>query len=371
MIRRKTIALALATTTTLVVSAALTPAGADTPPATTPAASGAGRVTTAAAGDGIPRTDIKRSDLTLVPGKLAEPSDDGPHPGSATEWWYTHVMDPKTKRTFIAMIFTAPLPTALIFWYPEKGQKLVLPELVTEVKATDQPAVRSNVGSLVFDKKRRLYHLKWNGAFAKADIWLEKPLPGVTGGPIKYDNKQTMYWSAPVGTSHAKGWLRPPGSDKRIDVGGWRGYHDHNWGNFNVADQSYSGWEWGVSHEPDGTATLLGGVVKGDGTWQGVVGRVTRKETFGCMSKIKLSNWQVSGLFSYPKHTDVSCDSSLLATPGGLIGKRPALDKRFEVTDPFILDVGIIGLPESLGRTVPGSIGLIEHIRTLRSRITP
>ncbi|GAA0937552.1 hypothetical protein GCM10009550_04400 [Actinocorallia libanotica] len=48
----------------------------------------------AAARDGLSLTDIKRSDLTLVPGKLAEPSDEeGPHPGSWAGWWYAHVMD--------------------------------------------------------------------------------------------------------------------------------------------------------------------------------------------------------------------------------------------------------------------------------------
>ncbi|GAA3243164.1 hypothetical protein [Actinocorallia longicatena] len=316
----------------------------------------------------IPHTDITRSDLTQVPGKLAEPSDDGPHPGSTTEWWYVHVMDPATKRTFIAMLFTAPIPTALIFWYPEKGDKLVLPEPVLEVKASAGPVVTSSAGSLVYDEARRTYHLKWHGLFASADIWFDNALPGVTGGPIRYDGDQEMYWSSPVATSVVTGWLKPPGS-KKISVTGWRGYHDHNWGRFSVIDQSYSGWEWGVSHEPDGSATLLGGVVKGDGTWQGVVGRVTDTGTYGCMSTIRLSDWRVSGLFSYPETTRLTCPTSQLATPEGLTGTMPGLDRTFTVVDPFILDVGLLALPESLGRTVPGSLGLIEHIRTLPSRL--
>ncbi|MFA1541976.1 hypothetical protein [Actinomadura monticuli] len=318
-------------------------------------------------GSWIPRTDVTGSDLTPVPGKLAEPRDDGPHPGSATEWWYAHVMDPATKRTFIAMLFTAPVPTALIFWYPEEGEKLVLPELALDVKATDGPVVRSSAGDLVYDPARG-YHLTWHGIFAKGDIWFDDAVPGVTGGPIEYDGGQTMYWSSPVATSRVTGWLEPPGSS-RIDVTGWRGYHDHNWGNFSVVDQRYSGWEWGVSHEPDGTATLLGGVVKGDGTWQGVVGRATPEETYGCMSTIKLSDWRVSGLFSYPETTRLTCPSSQLATPDGLKGERPGLDRSFHVVDPFILDAGLLALPESLGRTVPGSLGLIEHIRTLPARL--
>ncbi|MFB4309339.1 hypothetical protein [Actinomadura sp. GTD37] len=319
-------------------------------------------------GSWIPRTDITRSDLTQVPGKLAEPRDDGPHPGSATEWWYAHVMDPATKRTFIAMLFTAPVPTALIFWYPEEGQKLVLPEPALDVRAAEGPVVRSSAGDLVYDAERRAYHLSWHGLFAKGDIWFDDAVPGVTGGPIRYDGGQTMYWTSPVATSRVTGWLQPPGAS-RISVTGWRGYHDHNWGQFSVVDQRYSGWEWGVSHEPDGTATLLGGVVKGDGTWQGVVGRATPRGTYGCMSTIRLSEWRVSGLFSYPETTRLTCPSSLLATPEGLKGKRPGLDRSFHVVDPFILDAGLLALPESLGRTVPGSLGLIEHIRTLPSRL--
>ncbi|MFD0689458.1 hypothetical protein [Actinomadura fibrosa] len=356
--RRATAVLALAATA-LAPAAALPAAAAEPVPAPSPSG-----------GDSwIPRTDIARSDLTQVPGKLAEPSDDGPHPGSATEWWYTHVMDPATHRTFIAMLFTAPVPTGVIFWYPERGQKLVLPELTAKVTATDGPVVDSSAGSLVYDRGRRAYHLVWTGAWAKADIWFDNALPGVTGGPITYDGGQTMYWSSPVATSRVNGWLQPPGASSPISVDGWRGYHDHNWGNFNVADQSYSGWEWGVSHEPDGTATLLGGVVKGDGTWQGVVGRVTATETYGCMSTVELSDWKVSGLFSYPETTRLTCPSSLLATPDGLKGERPGLDRTFHVVDPFILDVGVLALPESLGATVPGSLGLIEHIRNLRSRL--
>jgi hypothetical protein len=87
------------------------------------------------------------------------------------------------------------------------------------------------------------------------------------------------------------------------------------------------------------------------------------------MATIKLSDWRVSGLFSYPDTTTLSCPSSLLATPDGLVGKRPGLNRSFHVVDPFILDAGLLALPESLGRTVPGSLGLIEHIRTLPPRL--
>ena len=63
----------------------------------------------------------------------------------------------------------------------------MLPEPTLKVTATHQPAVRSSAGSLVWDRARRAYHLKWTGTFAKADIWFDNALPGVTGGPIRYE----------------------------------------------------------------------------------------------------------------------------------------------------------------------------------------
>ena len=316
-----------------------------------------------------PRTDITGSDLTQVPGHLALPSDDVAHPGSATEWWYVHLMDPVTERTFIALFFTAPVPITTIFYYPEDGQKLVLPVPATPaVASTVTPNVRNSAGSITYDPARG-YHFTFHASGFAVDAWLDRPVTGLTGGPIRYDGGQEMYWTAPVATSHPTGYLRTP-DGRTTNLAGWRGYHDHNWGSFNVLDQRYSGWEWGVSHEPDGSATLLGGVVKGNGVWQGVIAHATPGEVLGCMATLELSDWAVYGLFSYPATERAHCDQSLKGTPTGWEpNPYPGLDHTFRVTDPFILDVGLLALPESVGKTVPGSIGLIEHIRTLPPRV--
>jgi len=317
-----------------------------------------------------PPTDITGSDLTQVPGHLAQPADDVAHPGSATEWWYVHLMDPATERTFIALFFTSPAPITTMFYYPEEGQKLVLPVPATPtIASTVTPHVRNSAGSITYDPARGTYHFLFNANGYKIDAWLDRPVTGLTGGPIRYDGGQDMYWTAPVATSHPTGYLRTP-DGRTTDLAGWRGYHDHNWGNFNVIDQRYSGWEWGVSHEPDGSATLLGGVVKGNGVWQGVIAHATPDGVIGCMSTLRLSNWRVSGLFSYPETENASCEEGKKGTPTGWEPEPyPGLDHTFTVTDPFILDVGLLALPESVGKTVPGSIGLIEHIRTLPPRV--
>lgn len=319
-----------------------------------------------------PPTDITGSDTTQVPGHLAQPLlDDVAHPGSATEWWYVHLMDPATGRTFIALFFTAPLPVTTMFYYPEDGQKLVLPVAATPtVASTTTPSAVNSAGGLVYDRTRGEYHFVFHANGYDIDAWLDRPTPGVTGGPIRYDGGQEMYWSSPVATSHPTGHIRTP-DGRTSDLAGWRGYHDHNWGSFNVIDQRYSGWEWGVSHEPDGSATLLGGVVKGDGVWQGVIAHATDDAVVGCMATMRLYDWQVAGAYSYPAYENASCPDGAARrfVAGGYDPQPlPGLDHTFHVTEPFVLDVGLLALPESVGETVPGSIGLIEHIRTLPPR---
>ncbi|TVT61814.1 hypothetical protein FNH05_02090 [Amycolatopsis rhizosphaerae] len=317
-----------------------------------------------------PPTDITGSDLTQVPGHLAQPADDVAHPGSATEWWYVHLMDPRTGRTFIALFFTSPAPITAMFYYPENGPKAVLPVAATPTTAsTATPSAGNSAGSIDYDPVRGAYHFVFHANGFDVDAWLDQPVTGLTGGPIRYDGGQEMYWTSPVATSHPTGHLRTPdGQD--TDLAGWRGYHDHNWGSFNVVDQRYSGWEWAVSHEPDGSASLLGGVVKGDGVWQGVVAHATPDAVIGCMATLRLSDWRVSGAYSYPASENASCTDAKKGTPTGWEPEPyPGLDYTFHVTDPFVLDSGLLALPESVGRTGPGSIGLVEHIRTLPSRL--
>lgn len=324
-----------------------------------------------------PRTDIKRSDLRLLPGKLAELSDDGPHPGSAVEWWYVHVMDPKSRRVLVVVMASAPVSVTAAIWLPGTGAKVIAPDSLGKVTATARPgqlAVRSDAASLVWDKARRAFHLVMGGRFTQADIWFDRALPGPTGGPITFSGGQEFYWTAPVGTSYVKGWIKPPGSTQRVKVNDWRGYHDHNWAKLKVPGKPPGGnilpygWQWAVVHEPDGTATALGGVVDEYGTWRGAVGRATPQGTFGCMTTLKLSDWRVSGLYSYPNTTTASCPSTLRATPQGLTGKGPGLNITFRVVDPFILDAGLLGITQSKVRTVPGSLGMIEHLRSPAGR---
>ncbi len=293
---------------------------------------------------------------TDIPTKLATPADNGPHPGSQTEWWYVHVTNPATGEVFIAQLFSAPLPLVNTFWYDKNGNKSHLTTATTPPVTTNQPSVCALAGCLKYDATKKAYNLKWSANGVTADLWLNNLKPGVTWGPATYDN-QSLYWTVPAATSNVTGWIWPVGSLKPISVDGWRGYHDHNWGNFNLSDQAYAGWEWAVSHEADGSAELLGGVIDSKGDYRSVLADIAPDGTMtACPGTVThLSNFTKAGLFDYPRTVDTKC-----ATP------TPGVDPvRFGVTSPYQVTTPTFLFTESVGTTEPGSLALIEHFRTL------
>lgn len=316
------------------------------------AALGAAPIALAAAPGTLPVGAAKPS------ASVATPADDVAHPGSQTEWWYASVVDPVTRRAFIVAIASAPVPATGALWYGAGGSKSSLISVTTPVVATAGPQVSSSAGVLSYDSTRQAYHLIYNANGYAADIWFDNALPGVTLGPLVLDG-QWISWTVPVATSTVTGWVRPPGGAV-VSVNGWRGYHDHNWGDFSLFDQRYSGWEWAISHEPataadpHGHASLLGGMVSGDGTWQGVLAHIDQAGTTFCPSTIQLSDWTSTEAYAYPATVKATCTDPSMN-----------LADTFTVTDPYVLNFIMSTTTESVGQSTPGSVGLIEHFRTL------
>jgi hypothetical protein len=286
----------------------------------------------------------------VVPVRTATPADDVNHPGSTTEWWYAEVSDPVTQQTFIVDLNARPAPETVTFWYDAQGNKTSAVSATTKPVTTDLPSVTSSAGRLAYDPFRRAYHLRYDANGYKADIWFDRALPGVTAGPMSYDG-QWMDWTVSVGTSTVTGWVQPPGSAP-ISVDGWRGYHDHNWGDFLLNSPAYTGWEWGVSHQSDGTASVYGGVLDGSGAWQGVLADITPRGTTACQAGVSLSDWSSYATYAYPATVGLSC----------LDGRLPA--STFHVVGPYVLNAGTFAFTEAVSRTTPGSVGLTEHLRT-------
>jgi hypothetical protein len=322
-------------------------------------------------------SDIRSSDLTPNPtAKVAEPSDDVMHKGSWIEWWYLHVMDPHSKRQWIGVITSAPTPAVLGLMQYADGKSafstargIPMPAggaSLSKPAADGRPGVRTDHAKLDYSTARKAYHLIVHRGF-KADIWYDgDPLPGATGTIDLENAGEWMGWTNPVATSTVHGWIQPPGGS-RIKVDGWRGYHDHNWGHFTMVDSVADGWQWAMAHEPDGGASVLGGLVRRGGEWTGAIVDVRKSGTRVCSSsEMHLSDWTngftpLDGLtFSVPRTTQVTCGPD----------EPYHFSQTYHLTDTPSVDALLVGATvEAPTETVPGSFGMYEHVRTLAGRL--
>ncbi|WP_187776471.1 hypothetical protein [Antrihabitans cavernicola] len=322
-------------------------------------------------------TPVVSSDLTPnATGKVAEPSDDVVHPGVTTEWWYASFMDPHSKRQLIVTIFTAPVPMVnAVMMYGDTTNPLS-PAPGTPVPGgfaphggavlDGLPGVRTNQGEMSYDVARNAYHVRIHSTF-DVDVWLDRgQLPGATGFIDLHNHGQWMGWTSPVATSTVTGSVRFVGGAP-IDITGWRGYHDHNWGNFTMVDQAADGWEWGISHEPDGGASIIGGLVRRGAQWTGSVIDVRPSGTRVCTSsRLHLSDWTSgSTLLSGATY---ALPGTITATCGP--DEKYRFSKTFHLTEPVVVDFGPLAASlEAPYTTVSGSFGMFEHIRSLVARI--
>jgi hypothetical protein len=333
-------------------------------------------------------TPVSSSDLTPNEGHIATPADDVQHAGSWVEWWYVLLMDPHSRRQFIGLLTPSLVAGALQFADDANAfgtsSDVPVPLGGAPVLSSDdgQPGIRTSGGSISYDNSRKAYHYTMNAGF-KADVWFDgNPLTGATGIIDLKQAGEWMGWTSPVASSTAHGWIQSPGG-RKIDIGGWRGYHDHNWGHFTIADQQADGWEWGVSFEPDGGSHLIGGVVRTGGQWAGAVVDARPEGTRICAaSTMTLSDWTsgdspVTGsTYALPGTVDARCAPAAggAATENASDPAWPGpydFGTTFRLTDPVTNDLGLVAASfEARYATTPGSFGVYEHVRTLISRLT-
>jgi hypothetical protein len=274
----------------------------------------------------------------------ARPADDVAHPGSRTEWWYVHAVDPASGRVVVVTFFAAPVPLASGFLFTPAGMTDWAQPTGAQVHAG--PGTTTAAGSVRWDAARGAWLVEQDAAGYRVRLALTEVVPGLTAGPLRFGD-QEMSWTVPAATARADGEIVTPAGE-RIAVEGWRGYHDHNWGAFELESDQYEGWEWAVVHEPGGRALLLGGIVPTDGRFRGVLARFGPDGAQWCRPRLTRRQWQEVRGFRAPAQLEARCDGESAV---------------FTVTRPYVVHLTSHALTESVGRSdVAGSLGLIEHL---------
>ncbi len=271
------------------------------------------------AGSGASRPPSASGGPTLA---IARPDDDVSRPGSRTEWWYVHAVEPGSGRTVIVAFFSAPVAAV--------GGYLYTPARMTNWSSASTslpyvgPGVQFADGGIRYDGRRGVWLADERAGGYRVQLVLSATRPGMTAGPLRFGS-ELGNWAVPVATGRADGSISTPGGD-RIVIRNWRAYHEHAWGSFALESLAYQGWEFV---------------------------RVTPTKTTACRPAITRQHWARSRGFRLPLAVTATC------------GGRSVT---FYVTRPYVVPLTRYALSESVGRTdARGSIGLVEHLALLGS----
>lgn len=291
----------------------------------------------------VPASPPEASDLGDELATVARPADDVAHPGSETEWWYVHAIDPVSGQVVIASFFIAPVSASGGFLYTEEEMRHWTSP--SETLPHSGPGVTLRDGGVSLDEASGTWIVDQKSGGTALHLELTDTLPGATAGPLRFGDEE-MSWTVPVATGVANGWFVDRDGE-RTEIRDWRAYHDHNWGDFALESTQSAGWEWAAVHEAPGHARILGGINQLNGDFDGALLNVTPSATTGCRPTLEKDDWTTVDGFAYPQTVEASCDGEVV---------------RFTVTRPYVAPFTTHALTESVGRTdTPGSLGLIEH----------
>jgi hypothetical protein len=252
-----------------------------------------------------------------LPVRRATPADERPK-RTATEWWQVLAFDPGSRRV-VRVLFTSRPVTDFRAEVLRAGETTVgLAGGAMALVAQSQPGV-AMVGtspipgttppraSLRYAGGRYLVDIK--AGAGEAHLVVEQQRAGPTVGPWRLGRLQTSWnppafvpgwkvWSVPVATGRASGFVVVDG--RRLDVRGWRAYHDHTWGQFSLAASSWVHSDFGVVSPHAGEAWIVNGLEPSDGAyrtdpndrlWRGVLVHATRRGVVTCSARVHRSGW--------------------------------------------------------------------------------
>ena len=248
------------------------------------------------------------------------PRDEAAHPGPGerTEWWFVSALDPGSGLAVAAALGTefpgAPPATVVFLYLPDGAVHTVGALRSAGPPSTDRVDVRLDPDRL-WSPEPGVYRLRVDipdgfplhgeapGPVA-LDLTLRAATPGFTAGPLALPDGQDLSWTVSAPTARVNGTVRVDGETFRLRDA--PGYHDHNYGRFDLGDEAHGGWDWSQAHLPAGRS-LVTGIVRpsdpalrdGTAVLSGPAGRLATARARSVA--VARGDWDRVGLYHYPR----------------------------------------------------------------------
>ena len=253
--------------------------------------------------------------------RTATPRDNGVHEGRGdrTEWWFVSAVDPAQDLAVAVALgseFPGAPPATVVFLYLPDGRVATVgaPRLLTADPATDRADVRLGPDRLWSPAPGVIrVRVRMDAGIALAgespgpiavDLTLRATAPGFTAGPLTLPGGRDLSWTVAAPSARVTGTVRA--GDRTLTLRGAPGYHDHNYGRFDLGDASHGGWDWSQVHLPEGRSLVTGIVRPADPSLRdGVVvlsdagGRLASGRAAG--AAVTRGDWTTLGPQAYPR----------------------------------------------------------------------
>jgi len=270
--------------------------------------------------------------------RAAVPADDSPK-SAATQWWQVLAFDPATRTTVQALFVSQPSAYFRVTVIPRGAASTVLgsdgmalvPQSrpgVAMVGTSPLPGREPPRASLAYSRGK--YVVEARSGAGSAHLEVVPTRAGPTVGPWKLGPHRTMpanppafvpgtrTWSVPVALGSAGGWVEIDG--QRLNLRGWRAYHDHTWGQFSLAESNWVHSDFAVVDPRPGEVWIVNGLEPSDGgyrtkpddrRWQGVLVHAVGRRLSTCTARVHRTGWVAafSSGWSYflPSRVDARC----------------------------------------------------------------
>lgn len=206
--------------------------------------------------------------------RTATPRDNAAHDGpeNRTEWWFVSAVDPASGLSIAAALgsrFPGMPPAAVVFLYPPGGGRpttVGAPRLITTPPSTTRADVRlgedrlwSPAPGVIRVRVGMDPGLVFSGPSpgpVRLDLTLRATTQGFLAGPLLLPGDQDISWTVAQPSARVSGTVGAGGRTYRLR--NVLGYHDHNFGDFDLADPRHGGWDWSQVHLPGGRSLVTG-----------------------------------------------------------------------------------------------------------------